>query len=243
MERFDAVLLDYGNTVVQFDRPQIKAIHAGLAQHLSAAIGPIAADVLGAAMDRVCVLAPLSVDKRELTPAEQMRQILAEAYGGAYAGGDRVVVEADREYQDLYVASLHIDDRTVDVIERLRRSVRVGLVSNYPCGDSLRRSLAALGIAELFDPVVISGELGVVKPHPRLFEVALQGLGVAPERVLFVGDSWSSDMVGGHAAGMATCHLVGLTSDQDHAERYATYRPDFTIRDLDELGQIIAQRP
>lgn len=240
MSRFEAVLLDYGNTVVQFDRSQIEAIHGRLARVLSASIGPIDPSVLGAAMDRVCVSAPSSADKLELTPHEQMRQVLAEAYGRPFIDGDVAVLDANREYQDLYVMSLRIDERTVRAIERLRRRVPVGLVSNYPCGASLRRSLAELGIADWFHPVVISGELGVVKPHPRPFEVALQALGVAAERVLFVGDSWSSDMVGGHAAGMATCHHLGLTSDQDHAERYASYRPDFTIRHVDELERIVA---
>jgi putative hydrolase of the HAD superfamily len=106
----------------------------------------------------------------------------------------------------------------------------------------MRRLLSALGIADRLAPVVISGDVGYVKPHPKLFQIALDGLGVPAGRVLFVGDSWASDMVGGHAAGMVTCHHLGLAAPQDHEERYASYRPDFAIRHLAELDGILGER-
>jgi putative hydrolase of the HAD superfamily len=240
VSRFEAVLLDYANTVVQFDRPQIEAIHVALAAFLSHAVAPIDARSLGAVMDRVCVAQPRSEDKRELAPHEQMRRIVQAAYGRRFRACDQVVVDADRVYQDGFVSSLQIDEPTLDALARVCRSMPVGLVSNYPCGTSLRRSLAMLGIADRLDPVVISGEVGYCKPHPRLFQIALEGLGVAADAVLFVGDSWESDMVGAHAAGMATCHHVGLAAPEDHEQRYASYRPDFTIRNLGELDGILA---
>ena len=80
MPRFEAVLLDFANTVVQFDRPQIEAIHVDLAAFLSRSFAPIDARALGEVMDEVCVMAPLSEDKRELTPLEQMRRVLQQAY-------------------------------------------------------------------------------------------------------------------------------------------------------------------
>jgi putative hydrolase of the HAD superfamily len=240
MSRFEAVLLDFANTVVQFDRPQLEAIHVALAESLSRAVAPIDAAALGTVMDVVCVRSPASEDKRELTALEQMRQVLQETYDTAFRTTDEVVVAANRAYQDLFVASIEIDERTVRALDRLRRQMPVGLVSNYPCGVSLRRLLSTIGLAEHFDPIVISGEVGYVKPHPRLFAAALERVGLAPERVLFVGDSWASDMVGAHAAGMATCHHLGLTSDQDHEQRYASYRPDFSIRHLEELERLIA---
>lgn len=239
MARLQAVLLDFANTVVQFDRPQIEAIHVALAEHLSRTVAPIDARALGAVMDRVCVAQPLSEDRRELTPHEQMRRIVREAYGQPFAADDRVVTDADRVYQEAFMASLSIDAATLAALARVRARVPVGLVSNYPCGASLRRSLSALGVVGLH-PIVISGEVGWCKPHPHVFEVALAGLGVPAGAVLFVGDSWASDMVGAHAAGMATCHHLGLASVEDHEERYASYRPDYVISHLAELDRILA---
>jgi HAD superfamily hydrolase (TIGR01549 family) len=237
--RFEAVLLDYGNTVVQFDRPQIEWIHIQLAEFLSRTVAPIGSLTLGKVMDRVCVLPPLSEDKREFTAIEQMKQVLQEAYDMPFRDADHVVVEANREYQDLFVRSVEIDDETLRALDWARQRVRLGLISNYPCGPSLRRSLSAVGIAELFDPIVVSGEVGYVKPHPKLFQVALEALGIPAEAVLFVGDNWANDMVGAHTVGMATCHHLGLTSEKDYEERYRAYRPDFSIHHLAELDHIL----
>ncbi|HEV7806293.1 MAG TPA: HAD family hydrolase [Solirubrobacteraceae bacterium] len=241
MARFEAVLLDYANTVVQFDRPQIESIHVALARQLSRMVAPVDARTLGAVMDRVCTQAPLSDDKRELTAPEQMRRVLQETYDRPFAPDDEIVVCADHAYQELFVASLAIDARALQALARVRARVPIGLVSNYPCGASLRRSLSTLGLVGLH-PIVISGEVGYCKPHPRLFEVALQELGVPASAVLFVGDSWASDMVGAHAAGMVTCHHVGLASPADHEDRYTSYRPDYVISHLAELEAILAGR-
>jgi HAD superfamily hydrolase (TIGR01509 family) len=237
--RLQAVLLDYANTIVQFDRPQIEAIHGALAAHLSRTVAAIDARTLGVVMDRVCVAQPLSEDRREITPHEQMRRIVQEAYERPCTACDPVVVDADRVYQEEFVASLSIDAATLEALARVSTRVPVGLVSNYPCGTSLRRSLSSLGIADRLHPVVISGEVGYCKPHPRLFQVALDELGVPARATLFVGDSWASDVVGAHAAGMVTCHHVGLASPEDHEERYASYRPDFVISQLGELDGIL----
>jgi HAD superfamily hydrolase (TIGR01509 family) len=242
MSRFDAVLLDYGNTVVQFDRPQIESIHAAMSCYLSTALGPLKAAALGAVMDDVCVRSPLSQDKREMTACEQMGHVLSMAYGKRFDEHDEEVVAADREYQRLFVESLAADETTARAIGELRSQVPVGLISNYPCGATLRRSLARIGLGRSFWPIVISGEVGYVKPHAKLFAVALEALRLPAERVLLVGDSWANDMVGGHEAGMATCHLLGLTSDRDLEERYRIYRPDFTIEHLTELHAIVHPR-
>ena len=238
MARFEAALLDFANTLVQYDRPQMQAIHVALAEHLSQAVAPIGAAKLGRAMDHVCPQPALSEDKREYTPAEEMRRVLCEAFSWPFALDDPVVVAAQARYHELFLSVLEPDDRTLAALRGI--AAPIGLVSNYPCGATLRRALSALGIGERFAPIVISGEVGYVKPHPRIFEVALDGLGVAPERVLFVGDSWASDMVGAHAAGMATCHHRGMIAAQDHERSYAIYRPDFTIEHLAQLGEILA---
>jgi hypothetical protein len=150
-------------------------------------------------MDRVCVLPPLSTDKREFTPFEQIQLVLRETYDGTFPLTDQIVTEANCEYQNLYVRSIKIDDGAVRALEWSCRRVRVGLVSNYPCGASLRRSLHSTGIADLLDPVVVSGDVGYIKPHPKLFEAALDAVGVPAGRVLFVGPRFLHPPPGGAA--------------------------------------------
>jgi putative hydrolase of the HAD superfamily len=69
------------------------------------------------------------------------------------------------------------------LVEDVRATgVRVGLLSNS-WGNTYPED-----IATRFDPVVISGEVGLRKPDPRIYEVALDALAIAPERVAFVDD-------------------------------------------------------
>ncbi|WP_272475842.1 HAD-IA family hydrolase [Baekduia alba] len=84
------------------------------------------------------------------------------------------------------------------------RGIAVAAVSNV--GFDLRPVLAGLGLLALVDAVVLSYEIGAVKPDPAIFRAACAALAVAPERALMVGDHPEAD--GGAAdAGLRTLIL------------------------------------
>jgi len=96
-------------------------------------------------------------------------------------------------------------DDTLPVLEGLRaRGVKLGLVSN--AGVDVRAVLERRGLLPLLDAVVISHEVGAVKPGATIFERALAELGVPPERALMVGDSPRDD-VGAAFLGVPTLIL------------------------------------
>jgi len=69
--------------------------------------------------------------------------------------------------------------------------IRTALVSNI--GVDVRPVLERTGLAGLLDAVVLSCDVGAVKPDPAIFAQALQRIGVRPDRALMVGDSWRDD--------------------------------------------------
>src|SRR5436190_6974200 len=77
--------------------------------------------------------------------------------------------------------------------------VRTGLVSNSWSTSHYDRDL----LAELFDAVVISGEVGLHKPQPEIYLLAAERLGEAPERSIFV-DDLRENCAGAEAVGMTT---------------------------------------
>jgi len=85
---------------------------------------------------------------------------------------------------------------------RLASRYRVGLISNFDDGPTARSILARHGLADLLDPIVISEECGWRKPGAEIFAIALDALGVPPERALFVGDTPLDDVVGAQRAGI-----------------------------------------
>jgi putative hydrolase of the HAD superfamily len=88
-----------------------------------------------------------------------------------------------------------------EVLARLRRQVRLALVTNG-ASDLQRRKLAVAGLEEHFDVVVASCDLGIGKPDAAIFEAALDALGVGASDAVMVGNDRERDVEGAAAAGI-----------------------------------------
>lgn len=96
------------------------------------------------------------------------------------------------------------------------RSVRIGIVCDVGMAPStlLRTHLEAHGLLGYFDHWSFSDEVGVFKPDPKIFEHALEGLGVDdPSRVAHVGDLRRTDVAGAQAMGMKAARYRGSNDD------------------------------
>ena len=90
---------------------------------------------------------------------------------------------------------------TESVLEILKeRGFKLGVVSNAT--DLVRRVFDNLGLTKYFDFLVISDEVGVRKPSPRIFHLATEMAGTSPSRSLYVGDKLATDVAGAKRAGM-----------------------------------------
>jgi HAD superfamily hydrolase (TIGR01509 family) len=78
--------------------------------------------------------------------------------------------------------------------------LRLGVISNAE--GTIRALLERIGVLDAFELVLDSAIVGVAKPDPRIFEMALQGLAVAPDRAVMVGDSVAADVKGAWGAGV-----------------------------------------
>ena len=103
------------------------------------------------------------------------------------------------------------------------RGLRLAVISNWD--DRLRPLLEALGLARHFQPIIVSGELGVHKPDPAIFAQALAGLGLPAAAVLHVGDHPEEDIAGATRAGLTAVRI----------QRAAQTPAPHTITSLEEL--------
>jgi putative hydrolase of the HAD superfamily len=105
------------------------------------------------------------------------------------------------------------------LLEALRdRGLRVGLVSNaLDPPPLLHRDLEQMGMAQRLDVAVFSSEVGWRKPHPAIFERALDAIGVSAGDTLFVGDTLATDVAGAAALGMHTCQALWFRTDDAEA--------------------------
>jgi len=78
----------------------------------------------------------------------------------------------------------------------------------------MRRQVQSNGIAELVEAIVFSSEVGRRKPAPEVYQAALQAIGTAPERTLFVGDRVREDYEGPLAQGMRAAIVTAHADEQ-----------------------------
>jgi HAD superfamily hydrolase (TIGR01509 family) len=102
------------------------------------------------------------------------------------------------------------------LLESLRaRGLKLGLVSNaFDPGWLLQRDLEQMGLAERLDFAVFSSEVGKRKPHPVIFERALDALEVAAVETVFVGDRLYEDVRGAGELGMTTVQALWFRADE-----------------------------
>lgn len=91
-----------------------------------------------------------------------------------------------------------------ETVARIAETGRYQGVVSDADHDELLWLLSHLGVAEYFDDVTTSEEVGRTKPDPAMFETALERSGVPPERTLMVGDRYGHDMEGAKRHGIRT---------------------------------------
>lgn len=120
------------------------------------------------------------------------------------------------------------------VIQTLSKKFQLGVISNG-IPDVQYQKLETLGIQHLFDCILLSEEVGIRKPDPRIFWKATALLATEPQKCLYVGNSYETDVLGAKKVGMLACwfnsdRLVPLQED---------VKPDFEISALNEIPRIL----
>lgn len=113
----------------------------------------------------------------------------------------REVYRVAEAYRDGYASSRRAIDGAVDLLRHVRSVATIGIVTNNLLEEQ-QGKLRVCGLAPLVDALVASEDVGVAKPHPEIFHIALGRLGVGLEQAVMVGDSWPNDIQGAHAAGI-----------------------------------------
>lgn len=130
----------------------------------------------------------------------------------------------------------------LDALEQALPGVRFGLITNGDLAFQSRK-VTAVGLDARIEHVVASGELGVSKPDPAIFQHACSVFGVLPAEAAYVGDRLRTDAIGAARAG-----LTGVWIDRsgetpaadDDAE--AVSAGVLRIRGLAELPPLLAER-
>jgi putative hydrolase of the HAD superfamily len=123
---------------------------------------------------------------------------------------------------------------TPALLEQLQGRYKLGIVTNFMDGPTARKVFTDLGYQAIFGSLVVSAEVGYMKPAPILFERALHELGSTPGNTIMVGDTYVADVVGAHRAGMR-----GVLVDLYGAPVEQLGDSDAVIKNIGELPEVL----
>ncbi|MET8024924.1 HAD family hydrolase [Streptomyces avermitilis] len=188
---FDAVLCDVDNVIRFYDPSGLTALEraAGLAEGTTAKVAFAPDTVRPVLLGRI-------------TPQEWVVSI-ADGLTGLVSG-----TQAHGLGQALIELPFRADETVVSLLRHARTRVPLVLVTNATV--QLEADLASLGLSDLADHVVSSARVGLVKPDPRIFELAAARAGVRLDRCLFVDDT-GENVDAAAALGLRAVHFHEAT--------------------------------
>lgn len=134
----------------------------------------------------------------EIARVERFRRLLGAA---GVPSSDDLAAGLAATYRETYRTARRAVGGAAALLAAVKRRARVGIVSNNLL-DEQRDKLRACGLDGFVDVLVVSEEAQVSKPHPAIFELALERLHARPAEAVMVGDSWPADIAGARAAGI-----------------------------------------
>jgi putative hydrolase of the HAD superfamily len=115
------------------------------------------------------------------------------------------------------------------IFEVLKKNYKLGIVSNFY--GNLEKICRSIGFTEYLDVMIDSEQVGIEKPHPGIFSLAMQKLGVKPEDTFVIGDSYERDIVPSKISG---CNTIWL-KNKGFRESESNESADYTVSNLADI--------
>ncbi len=169
-------------------------------------------------------------DLREY-PNSKRFEILLEKIG--VKKDENLINNLVSSHMDSLCAAMVYPEKHADILSYLKdKGYRLCVVSNFDHTPTAKKLFERFGISEFFEQMVVSEEVGWRKPHPKIFEVALDRMNETPSRAIFIGDNPQADVAGSSECGMDSVWVK-------RKEQNTLTNPLFTVNDLSELREII----
>lgn len=234
MDKIDALLFDLDGTLLDFDIGAYNTCILGVAETIASRHGidpaRLQQEHLRLSVTRWTEVADGIFRGGTMDGMEILLDIWREALHNLGSDDE----EAARAGHDAYWQARHnifrLYDETLEVLDSLRGRLPIALVTNGP--EFMQQDkLLISNLTDYFDAVITSGALGVGKPDPRIFQLALDRVGADASRAWHIGDNLKADIGGARGSGI---HAVWINRNAAIL-REDDPRPDAEITNLREL--------
>lgn len=156
---------------------------------------------------------------------DQPADVIRGALAAGFAEGEKLWVP----FADVY--------DTLDTLAA--RGYQLAIVSNARDAANVERLIDQAQLRPWFNPIVISANAGVRKPHPRIFKGVLDAWQLKPDEVVMVGDMLGADVLGAHNANMRGIWATMQAERGANEAHQHTIVPDGVIKNLAELPALL----
>ena len=137
-------------------------------------------------------------------------------------------------------AHWHVEEDAAPTLEVLRQAgYRMGIVSNAGDDQDVKTLIDKAHLRGYFDIILSSAAVGIRKPDPQIFHLALAQWGCPPNQAVMVGDTLGADVLGAHNAGMPGIWISRRVDTPANRAKLATITPDAIITALGELPELL----
>ncbi len=144
------------------------------------------------------------------------------------------VIEFAKSYMKNLSEASFLYDYSMELIENLHTDYKLMIITNGLL-DVQHKRIRQSPIAEYFDEIVISDEINISKPDPRIFDFAMKDYdSIEKNKILIIGDSLTSDIQGGINFGIDTCWY-----NPNNQLNVSNIIPNYDIRSMKDLNSVL----
>ena len=121
------------------------------------------------------------------------------------------------------------------LLRKLKSKYRLGVVSNLAYSPAVRKTLGRFGVANYFEAIIVSADVGWRKPSPKIFKKAWRAVGISASETVYIGDELDHDVESAKKVGMHTILLKRPTTNMAASR----VRPDLIVNGWKELLRAI----
>jgi len=240
--RFPVVLFDLGSTLIYFSGDWPEVIRQGQVALVNTLLGA------GLKLDPEPFQAQLQATLEayfssrddeliEHTTSAILRNLLSN-WGYTDLPGSLLLAALQAMYQ-VSESFWHVEAETLPALDNLRRQgYCLGLISNAADDANVQRLVDKAGLRAYFDVLLTSAAQGIRKPHPLIFQTALQTWQASPAQAVMVGDMLSADIQGAKNLDIYSVWVTRRASPPDNP--VPSLWPDAIIENVGELSELLS---
>lgn len=223
------VFLDIDNTILDFSRSEASALHSTLYN-----FGYALSNEMLNAYRKINISCWEMMERGEITK-DRVLVLRYERFSKEYAI-DVPAFLLNETYEEKLKEEGWLLPGAKELLDELEGKYHLYLASNG-VGKTQDRRLELAGISGYFEKIFISERIGAEKPSVQYFDRCFQQIpGFCKERAIMIGDSLSSDILGGKNAGIKTCLY-----DPSGKRSSPLVKPDFSVQQLNEIPKLLKE--